>query len=82
MRQKIRFLKMVWRVLITKKEQGWIFFKINSNDQEKFLNNQGDIEININYLCVDERVIKKLHERIENPSSLSINKNYGEININ
>jgi hypothetical protein len=65
MKTKILFLKMMWRV-ITNKEQGWIFFKVGSYEQQEFINNGNPINIDIRYLGVDNRVINIFKDRIEN----------------
>ena len=66
MKTKIKFLKMIWRVL-RNKEQGWIFFKLSDEDQKTFLENTGDIDVKIQYLGVDIRVVKKVAKRLETP---------------
>lgn len=61
---------MIWKVL-TNKEQGWIFFKMDEREQESFLNNDKTVIVNIRYLGVDKRVIDKIVDRIEkNPTEL------------
>lgn len=61
MKQKLVFLKMLWRVL-RNKEQGWIWFKLNEQEQKNFLTNKEPTEITVRFIGVDKRVIEKIIE--------------------
>jgi len=66
MRQKLLFIKMVWRVM-RNKEQGWIWFKMADREQQSFIKNDKTVVVNIRYIGVDKRVIEKIVDRIETP---------------
>jgi hypothetical protein len=80
MKQKLLFIKMIWDVL-RNKETGWMFFQMTERQQLDFLNNKKDVDINFRYVGMDKRVVLKIIKRIENGDSVTINNNYGDINL-
>ena len=66
MKEKILFLRMVWRVL-TEKENGWVFFRLSEEQQETLKYGGYTFEKNIRYFGVDREVIELLAERLETP---------------
>jgi hypothetical protein len=64
MKQKILFIKMLWRVL-RNKESGWMFFRMTEQQQEDFLNDRKDIDITFRYVGMDKRVVAKVVERLQ-----------------
>ena len=69
MRQKLLFIKMIWRVM-RNKEQGWIWFKMADREQQSFIKNDKTVVVNIRYIGVDKRVIEKIVDRIETPKQV------------
>tara|TARA_R110000737_G_scaffold68596_5_gene96773 strand:+ start:1076 stop:1276 length:201 start_codon:yes stop_codon:yes gene_type:complete len=65
MKQKIKLLKMAWQ-LIKGNHEGWVFFRMNSEQQVDFLSNKKAVDIKISYVGVDKRVAEKIAKRIEN----------------
>lgn len=64
LKTRFLFLRMIWRVL-TNKEDGWIFFKMDDKQQISFLKNDKTVIVNIRYMGVDKRVVEKIVERME-----------------
>lgn len=62
--QKVLFIKMIWSV-IRGKQKGFIFFRLTDEQQKQFIDNSTSININIRFLGVDERVVKKIVKRLE-----------------
>jgi hypothetical protein len=62
--QKILFIKMIWSIM-RGKQKGFIFFRLTDDQQKDFINNSKSININIRFLGVDERVVKKIAQRLE-----------------
>lgn len=69
MKQKLLFIKMIWRVM-RNKEQGWIWFKMANREQQSFIKNDKTVVVNIRYIGVDKRVIEKIVDRIETPKQV------------
>ena len=69
MRQKLLFIKMIWRVM-RNKEQGWIWLKMADREQQSFIKNDKTVVVNIRYIGVDKRVIEKIVDRIETPKQV------------
>jgi hypothetical protein len=67
MKEKIKLFVMLWKVL-NKGGYGWVFFRLDDDQQKRLITNKGDVNISIRYVGVDERVIKKVASRIEKPS--------------
>ena len=80
MKQKLLFIKMVWMVL-RNKETGWMFFKMNDQQQLDFLNDVQDVDITFRYIGMDKRVVSKIVKRLENSDVVKIENNYGPINM-
>ena len=80
MKQKLLFIKMVWMVL-RNKETGWMFFKMNDQQQLDFLNDVQDVDITFRYIGMDKRVVSKIAKRLENGDIVKIENNYGSINM-
>lgn len=67
MKQKLLFIKMAWNVLFTQKDKGWIFFKLNEEQQLAFLRNE-PVDFTVRYMGVDERAVEKIVKRMEKPN--------------
>ncbi len=80
MKEKLLFIKMVWNVL-RNKESGWMFFKMTEQQQLDFLNEEKDVDITFRYIGMDKRVVSKIIKRIENDDSITIENNFGDINL-
>lgn len=55
---------MLWRV-INNKEEGWMFFNLNDEQQKKIINNELTDTIVFRYTELDQRVVQKIIKRIE-----------------
>ena len=64
MKTKWLFIKMCWKVL-TNKEQGWIFFKLNEQQQKSLINGGNTTYTKFRYLGVDKKVVELLVKRFE-----------------
>lgn len=65
MKQKLLFIKMVWHIL-RPKETGWVFFKLSAQQQDELLSGKEEVEIDVNFIGVDEKVMRKIADRFEN----------------
>lgn len=68
MKQKLLFLKMLWRVM-RNKEQGWIFFRLTDTQQRQLINNEQTDEITFRHVGVDVHAVNKIIKRLENGSN-------------
>lgn len=62
MREKIKLFRMLWKV-IRKKEKGWVFFRLNLEQQKELLNDRV-AELDIEYVNVDKRVVERLANKL------------------
>ena len=62
MKQKLKFIKMAWKMLVGKDAQ-WVFFKLTKENQADLINGKG-AEFRISYVGVDSRAIEKIAEKI------------------
>lgn len=62
--QKILFIKMIWSIM-RGKQKGYIFFRLTDEQQKEFINNSKSIDISIRFLGVDEKVVEKIVQRLE-----------------
>lgn len=61
MKQKLLFLKMLWRVM-RNKEKGWIFFRLTDVQQRQLINNEQTDEITFRHVGVDSRAVNKIRK--------------------
>jgi len=64
MKAKILFIRMLWSTLIGR-QQGWVFFRLNSEQQRNIIKQQEKVEITVRYVKVDKRVIEKIKNKLD-----------------
>lgn len=64
MKEKLLFIKVLWSVL-RNKESGWVFFKMNDQQQFDFKNNIKSVDIDVRYIGVDHEVVSKISSRLQ-----------------